>query len=237
MSGGFTMDRIIFSWGYAFGGVFAFLFHRNQVHQDLKFWKSAGVDILGWGILLGLVNRITTHIIGDSLSLAIIQQIFLCTIWGFVGAWRFNKFRVEEDFSRQVWRKREIYASITGILLWIVFTIVSMLPALINTTNNNVSASGQQSELFFIENSYACDKFFEVSAGMPIETNEQVAKAVERIHIYCPEERIVQDTTVLSTVVSVFPQLKDWNWDKDFIHTYQAENGRTAYYYIKQIIK
>lgn len=231
------MDKIVFSWGYAFGGVIAFLFHRNQVRQDIKFRKSAGVDILGWGILLGLINRITTHLIGDSLFLAVIQTIALCAIWGFVGAWRFNKFRIEEGFSRQVWRKREIYASITGILLWIVFTIISMLPALTNTTNDNVSALGQQTELYFVENSYVCDKFFEVSAGMPIETNEQIANAVERIHIYCPEERIVQDTTVLSTIDAVFPQLKDWNWDNDFIHTYQTENGRTAYYYIKQIAK
>lgn len=231
------MDRITFSWGYAFGGVVAFFFHRNQVRQDLSFRKSAGADILGWGILLGLINRITTQLIGDSLSLAVIQQIVLCAIWGFVGAWRFNKFRVEEGFSRQLWRKREIYASITGILLWIVFTIVSMVPTLANTASDNVSASEPPSELFFVENSYACDKFFEVSAGMPIETNEQIAKAVERIHIYCPEERMVQDTTTLSTIVAVFPQLKDWNWDNDFIHTYQAENGRTAYYYIKPIAK
>ena len=98
------------------------------------------------------------------------------------------------------------------------------------------NAIGRLTEAYFIENSYVCEKFFDVSTGMFIETNEQIAKAVERIHIYCPEERVFQDTISLSAIIAVFPQLREWDWNKDFIHTYQTKDGYTAYFYIKQIV-
>ena len=108
---------------------------------------------------------------------------------------------------------------------------IAILLLLTLSTHNGFS----DSERFYFESSYACDKFFNVTAGRHLKTNEQVASTVERIHIYCPDELIKKDTIGLSAINATFPQLKKWDWNNDFIHSYPTKNGRTAYVYIKKL--
>lgn len=72
----------------------------------------------------------------------------------------------------------------------------------------------QEENFYYAENGIACDKFFDVSDGMSIETDEQIDNALLRIHIYCPNDVVVQDTINDATLKELFPQLNAYNFDE-----------------------
>lgn len=233
--------KIKFSPGYAFLWVFAYFFHRNQVRQDLPLWKCAGMDILVWGFLLGFVNRITGFITGsaDSTIIDIIQCICMCILWGFVGAWRFNRYH-RPDFDITVWKRRDFMAACVGATLWFILIAITIMSSYsTSSTERNSNIAGVQSAIntpiLYFESSYACDAFFDKQTGLPLETNSDVERAVKLIHTYCPNENQVVDTVTPQQVIATYPQLSEWNWDNHFIHTYLTTTERTAYIYIKKL--
>ena len=223
-----TNNNHNFSWCYAFWGIFGFFFHRKNL-KKLPFWKSAGVDICCWGFVLGVLNRLS-HIIPSSTFFDFVFTIGFVALWGFVGAWRFNKYK-KDDYDETLWKRREKYGIISGIILYVVlFSFIAIGTHYI--TENSVD---NRTYVYF-ENGYVCDKFYQVNANhIEIETNAQVEHAVKEIHTYCPSDVYRTDTVDVKTIIEVYPQLTTWDFNAHFIHTYPTENGNTAYIYLKKI--
>lgn len=223
-----TNNNHNFSWCYAFWGIFGFFFHRKNL-KKLPFWKSAGVDICCWGFVLGVLNKLT-NLIPSTTFTDILLTAIIMTLWGFVGAWRFNRYK-KDDYDETLWKRREKYGIISGIILYVVlFSFIAIGTHYI--TENSVD---NRTYVYF-ENGYVCDKFFQVNANhIEIETNAQVEHAVKEIHTYCPSDVYRTDTVDVKTIIEVYPQLTTWDFNAHFIHTYPTENGNTAYIYLKKI--
>lgn len=223
-----TNNNHNFSWCYAFWGIFGFFFHRKNL-KKLPFWKSAGVDICCWCFVLGVINRLS-HIIPSSTFFDFVFTIGFAALWGFVGAWRFNKYK-KDDYDETLWKRREKYGIISGIILYVVlFSFIA-----IGTHYINENSVDNRTYVYF-ENGYVCDKFYQVNANhIEIETNAQVEHAVKEIHTYCPSDVYRTDTVDVKTIIEVYPQLTTWDFNAHFIHTYPTENGNTAYIYLKKI--
>lgn len=127
------------------------------------------------------------------------------------------------------------------IILEIVFAALNIVSGLLDKVLfdqyiYSKSTGSNSPREYFVENGIACEKFFNVSDGMSIETNEQVEKIVERIHSYCPGDVSLQDTVEYEALVHAFPQLKGYDFEnQNFIHTYPVENNLTAYVFVKLI--
>ena len=228
-----TNNNHNFSWCYAFWGIFGFFFHRKNL-KKLPFWKSAGVDILVWGVLIGIVSKITSMFCIQYTVLDILHTIIFMVIWGFVGAWRFNKYK-KDDYDETLWKRREKYGIISGIIFGIIFYVVLFSFIAIGTHYITENAVDNRTYVYF-ENGYVCDKFYQVNANhIEIETNAQVEHAVKEIHTYCPSDVYRTDTVDVKTIIEVYPQLTTWDFNAHFIHTYPTENGNTAYIYLKKI--
>lgn len=223
-----TNNNHNFSWCYAFWGIFGFFFHRKNL-KKLPFWKSAGVDICCWGFVLGVLNKLTKLIPSTTFTDILLTAIIMA-LWGFVGAWRFNKYK-KDDYDETLWKRREKYGIISGIILYVVlFSFIALGTYYI--TKNSVD---NRTYVYF-ENGYVCDKFYQVNANhIEIETNAQVEHAVKEIHTYCPSDVYRTDTVDVKTIIEVYPQLTTWDFNAHFIHTYPTENGNTAYIYLKKI--
>ena len=223
-----TNNNHNFSWCYAFWGIFGFFFHRKNL-KKLPFWKSAGVDICCWGFVLGVLNKLTKFIPSTTFT-DILLTVTIMALWGFVGAWRFNKYK-KDDCDETLWKRREKYGIISGIILYVVlFSFIAIGTHYIteNTVDNRTYV--------YFENGYVCDKFYQVNANhIEIETNDQVEHAVKEIHTYCPGDVYRTDTVDVKAVIEVYPQLTTWDFNAHFIHTYPTENGNTAYIYLKKI--
>lgn len=111
-------EDIHFSWAYAlWGGIIGFLIHRNNTKR-LPFSKSAGVDILVVTFLIGLFSKFTCILCDAHYVFDLIHSLIFMCIWGFVGASRFNKFKLDKiDYEK--FKKRE-KISIIVFLIWII---------------------------------------------------------------------------------------------------------------------
>ena len=224
-----TTKTPIFSWCYAFWGIFGFFFHRKNTEKR-PFWKSAGVDICCWGFVLGVLNRLT-NLIPSVLFIDIIITVILMAIWGFVGAWRFNKYK-KNDFDEMLWKRREKYGIISGIICYIIFF------GLIAVGSNYIQENSVDNRTYvYYENGYVCDKFYQVNDAnhISVETNAEVEHALKEIHTYCPSDVYRTDTVDVKTIIEVYPQLTTWDFNAHFIHTYPTENGNTAYIFLKKV--
>lgn len=114
----------VFSWTYALWGVFGYFFHRKNVNK-LSFWKSAGVDILMWGVLLSIVSKITSLFFVPFTLLDILHTIIFMAIWGFVGAWRFNKFK-KNDYDIELYKEREMIGIMSGIITYFIVFVIGL---------------------------------------------------------------------------------------------------------------
>lgn len=110
----------VFSWTYALWGVFGYFFHRKNMNK-LPFWKSAGIDILVWGFLIGIVSKITAMFCVQS----ILHTIIFMAIWGFVGAWRFNKFK-KNDYDVELYKEREMIGIMSGIITYFIVFVIGL---------------------------------------------------------------------------------------------------------------
>lgn len=226
-----TKTEITFSWAYAFWGVFGYFYHRKNIEKR-PFWKCAGVDIFMWAIILGIFNKITTIICSQSTVLDWLQTIFMASIWGFVGAWRFNKFK-KNDYDVELFKKRDKIGLISGIIIWIIVISASFVYGYYTTKVNNTA---DNVTYVYYENGYVCDKFYQVNANhVSVETNKEVEHALHEIHTYCPSDIYRTDTTDVKTIIEVYPQLTNWDFNAHFIHTYPTEDGKTAYIFIKKL--
>lgn len=115
----------VFSWTYALWGVFGYFFHRKNVNK-LPFWKSAGVDILVWGFLIGIVSKITAMFYVQSTVLDILHPIIFMAIWGFVGAWRFNKFK-KINYDVELYKEREMIGIMSGIITYFIVFVIGLV--------------------------------------------------------------------------------------------------------------
>ena len=111
-----------FSWAFFFWGILGYFFHRNHIRQDLPFWKCAGVDILVWMIVTTFLCRISL-VLGCSMTTYNIIHMFAN---GFVGAWRFNKYCID-DYNEQTYSNRETIASICGVILCGICFIIGFI--------------------------------------------------------------------------------------------------------------
>lgn len=103
-----------FSWAYAIWGVFGFFFHRVNIERR-PFWKCAGIDIFCWMLVLGLFVKFMEYVfpgVYAGLVLFILQMVFC----GYVGAWRFNKFK-KQDWNLATWKRREKIGTISGAIV------------------------------------------------------------------------------------------------------------------------
>ncbi len=223
-------NNLKFSWCYAFFGIFGFFFHRVNMEKR-KFWKSAGVDILCWGFVLGVLNKLT-KLIPSTTFTDILLTVMIMTLWGFVGAWRFNKYK-KENLDETILKRREKYGIISGIIIYSIFTIAYII--LIGYANS-VSSNIENRTLVYYENGYVCDKFYQVGgANTKIDTNKEVENALRKIHTYCPSDVFTSDTVDVKSIIELYPQLTNWDFNAHFIHTYPTENGNTAYIFIKRV--
>lgn len=201
----------IFSWAYALLGIFGYFFHRNQTDTSRPFWKCAGIDISVWMIVIGIVSKIIDRLfVGDNIFFVIMLMFAHMAVLGLIGAWRFNKYK-RTPFSADVWKKRERKGLITGIIVWVIYMPLLFVQNLSFESSEQFS---QEENFYYAENGIACDKFFDVSDGMSIETDEQIDNALLRIHIYCPNDVVVQDTINDATLKELFPQLNAYNFDE-----------------------
>lgn len=224
-------NKIAFSWAYTFWGVFGYFFHRKNIEKR-PFRKCAGVDIIMWGIIIGFFSKITSIICSQTTALDFIHSLFMMAIWGFVGAWRFNKYK-KSDYDEDLFKKREKISIITGIIMLITIFGAAFgygyYTSKIENTIDNVT-------YIYYENGYVCDKYFEVNANhVNVETNKDVERAVYEIHSYCPSDVYRTDTVDVKTIIEVYPQLTNWDFNAHFIHTYPTENGKTAYIFLKKV--
>lgn len=113
-----------FSWAYAFWGVFGYFFHRKNMNK-LPFWKCAGVDILMWGVLLGIVSKITATFCVQSAVSDILHAILFMAIWGVVGAWRFNKFK-KPCWDAELYKERDTIGLVSGIITYFLIFVVGL---------------------------------------------------------------------------------------------------------------
>lgn len=238
-----TQFKPKFSFGYALLGPFAYFFHRKQIRQDLPFWKCAGVDMFVWAWLLGIVNRITSVLMDSNTVLSIVQMVGMMTMWGFVGAWRFNRFK-RIDCDRPTYSRRDWFASLVGVIVMMLlytssYIISKELPYIPESTQQTTYSSDYRNtthrQTHYWESGYICEKFFQLSGHIDVSTNAKVSDAVHRIHTYCPGDDIVRDTVSEVEIVNTVPQLKTWDWNEDFIHSYATKDGKTAYIYIRKI--
>lgn len=110
-----------FSWTYALWGVFGFFFHRINIEKR-PFWKSAGIDIFCWMLVTRLFFKFLECVFANfyaSLAVFILQMMFC----GYIGAWRFNKFK-KKDWDIAVWKRREKIGIISGVILIAVLTLL-----------------------------------------------------------------------------------------------------------------
>lgn len=223
-----------FSFAFAFWGVFGYFFHKNQLNTKKPFFKSAGNDIFVWMLLCNIIDRIFTVLLEDYIILSIFESIGLIFLMGFVGAWRFNKHKIAEC-SIDTWKKREKYGLISGVILYIILGTIGFVGG---AMEEYITASSTNNEnIYIVENGFICDKFFDVSEGLPIDTEKQIDNALERIHTYCPTDVLFNEKYSEGDVFKQFPQLRTYNFKENpsFIHSYEAENKATAYIYVKLI--
>lgn len=110
-----------FSWAYALWGVFGFFFHRINIEKH-SFWKSAGIDIFCWMIVIGLFMKFLGVVFPGlyaSIALFILQTMFC----GYIGAWRFNKFK-KKDWNIATWKRREKIGIVSGVIMIAVLMLL-----------------------------------------------------------------------------------------------------------------
>lgn len=224
-----------FSFAFAFWGVFGYFFHKNQLNTKKSFFKSAGSDIFVWMFLCGILDRIVSFLVEDNAILSILESFGLIVLTGFVGAWRFNKHKIAEC-SIDTWKKREKYGLISGVVLYTLLLIGGFAYSFIS---EYAEASSINENIYVVENGIACDKFFDVSEGLSIETEKQIDNVLERIHTYCPSDVYFRENYGESNLFKQFPQLRtyDFKQNPSFIHTYETDKNATAYVYVKFIGK
>lgn len=114
-----------FSWAYAMWGIWGFLFHRINIEKR-PFWKSAGVDIICWMFVIGLCKYVIASMCPALYIFAIMLWIMEAAACGYIGAWRFNKYK-KADWDVETWKRRDYIGGVSGAIGTSILFIFGMI--------------------------------------------------------------------------------------------------------------
>lgn len=221
-----------FSFGTALMGACYPLFQWKYMYRKkISFIKelTPGSKLFVWLVLINIPFTILFKLVNPILGFIII--LFEFFVFGKIGAkWKNENLAVTDENEASV-NKREKIASIIGILMIILFSLLSF--SSIDTSNKTVSNSYDEQNKYFVENGYICDKYLNFASTF--SDNDGLRKEMLKIHTYCPSDVIWTERVNHNVLIHTFPQLTDYDFEKlDFIYQYK-QNNYLSYIYIKRL--
>lgn len=105
--------RIGFSVSTIFWGWLAYFFHRKHMDTSRPWWNGTGIRFFAAIV----AAKITTEVLDLVFSLPLVSFLGSVLVFGFAGSWRFTKDLDVENYDAAAWKKDEIIAIVSGVLL------------------------------------------------------------------------------------------------------------------------